>query len=67
MNPMLDDVLAPFLQESVLLSRPVIAELNQSLEPGLSPELLAAFISFLSATSDVCKASACWDRFSPAR
>ncbi len=55
-NPMLDDVLAPFLQESVLLSRPVIAELNQSFESGLSPELLAAFISFLSVTSDVCKA-----------
>ena len=55
-NPMLDDVLAPFLQESVLLSAPVIAEENQTLAAGLSPELLAAFISFLFSTGDVCKA-----------
>ena len=55
-NPMLDDVLSPYLQKSVLLSEPVPAELNQSMAAGLSPELLAAYISFLSATSDVCKA-----------
>ena len=44
LNPMLDDVLAPFLREAVLLSEPVTMELNQTVASSLSPELLAAFI-----------------------
>lgn len=56
LNPMLEDVLAPFISRSVLLVPPTLAETNQSVADGLSPELLAAFISFLYATPDVCKA-----------
>ena len=55
-NPMLEDVLAPFISRSVLLAPPVLAELNQSVAGGFSQELIAAFISFLYTTPDVCKA-----------
>lgn len=55
-NPMLDDVLSPFLDERVLLAAPSLAELNQTVSASLSPELLAAFVSFLHTTGDVCKA-----------
>ena len=55
-NPMLDDVLEPFLRESVLFTPPMVAELSQTVSAGLSPELLAAYCSFLYAAADVCKA-----------
>ncbi|MDE5797478.1 MAG: hypothetical protein K2H73_00405, partial [Treponemataceae bacterium] len=55
-NPMLEDVLLPFLRQSVLFSPPVVAESETVRGATVSPELLAAYCSFLSVTGDVCKA-----------
>ncbi|MDE7228425.1 MAG: helicase-associated domain-containing protein [Treponemataceae bacterium] len=55
-NPMLEDVLLPFLRRSVLFSPPVVAELETVRGATVSPELLAAYCSFLLVTGDVCKA-----------
>ncbi|MDE7139870.1 MAG: hypothetical protein K2O09_03835, partial [Treponemataceae bacterium] len=55
-NPMLEDVLLPFLRQSVLFSPPVVAESESVRGAAVSPELLAAYCSFLLVTGDVCKA-----------
>ena len=57
-NPMLDDVLEPFMSRSVLLAENASkkTEHKKNTVMPLSPELIAAFVSYLFEDSGVCKA-----------
>ena len=55
-NPMLEDVLQPFLTRSALFPPAVCQEPNSLQPQPVSPELLAAFVSFVFSNPDLCKA-----------
>ena len=55
-NPMLEDVLQPFLTPSALFPPAVCQEPNSQQPQPVSPELLAAFVSFVFSNPDLCKA-----------
>ncbi len=54
-NPMLDDILEPLTPLSSILEEPVYAEKNFDASSNLTPELLAAFVSFIQTSPDLCK------------
>jgi hypothetical protein len=54
-NPMLEDILAPFLSLDILLPKPVSVIPAKTVSPILSPELIAAFFSYLSSDGCLCK------------
>lgn len=56
LNPHLEDELEPYTKQSVLLESPEYAELSYETPKSLSPELVAAFISFVNKNKDLCKA-----------
>lgn len=56
LNPHLEQDLEPFTKHSVLLQNPELAEASYELPSQLTPELIAAFISFIHKTPDLCKA-----------
>lgn len=56
LNPHLEDDLEPYTKQSVLLENPEYAELCYKAPSSLSPELIAAFISFIHKNRDLCKA-----------
>jgi len=56
MNPLLDDVLQPFVDSTRLLPPAVYAERFGSVPCFLSPQLIVSFLAFIAATPDVCKA-----------
>jgi len=55
-NPMLEDVLAPYITIEKILYKPEIAKVNFDVNTALSPELIASFISFVNKNRDLCKA-----------
>lgn len=56
LNPTLEDTLIPLLNNSILLPLPEKVESVESSFAKLSPELIAAFASFISKNPDLCKA-----------
>ena len=55
-NPHLEEDLAPYTKQSVLLEPPEYAGISYEAPASLSPELIAAFISFIHKNRDLCKA-----------
>ena len=55
-NPHLEEDLAPYTKQSVLLENPEYAQIFYGTQQSLSPELIAAFISFIHKNQDLCKA-----------
>ena len=56
LNPHLEDDLEPYTKQSVLLENPEYAQVCYQTPPSLSPDLIAAFISFIHKNRDLCKA-----------
>ncbi|MBO6219140.1 MAG: helicase-associated domain-containing protein [Treponema sp.] len=56
LNPHLEDDLEPYTKQTVLLENPDYAELSYETPSMLSPELIAAFVSFINKNQDLCKA-----------
>lgn len=54
-NPMLEDILQPFLKREVLLPPSCLAKRNDGVTDLLSGELIASFISFVYSNPDFCK------------
>ena len=54
-NPMLEETLRPYINRSVLLTPAVLTAAPSQPAQALTPELLAAYCSFLYETPDVCK------------
>lgn len=55
-TPHLEEDLEPYAKQSVLLEPPEYAGLSYEPPSELSPELIAAFISFIHKNQDLCKA-----------
>ncbi|WP_296328566.1 helicase-associated domain-containing protein [uncultured Treponema sp.] len=55
-NPHLEEDLEPYTKQSVLLESPEYAGLSYEEPASLSPELIAAYISFIHKNHDLCKA-----------
>ena len=55
-NPHLEADLEPYTKQSVLLESPEYARISYEAPACLSPELIAAFISFIHKNRDLCKA-----------
>ena len=55
-NPHLEEDLEPYTKQSVLLESPEYAGLSYEAPASLSPELIAAYISFIHKNPDLCKA-----------
>ena len=56
LNPHIEDDLEPYTKQTVLLENPEYAELSYETPSALSPELIAAYISFIHKNRDLCKA-----------
>lgn len=54
-NPLLEESLKPFLNLSNLLPKAEYAERTDMQQPGLTPLLIASFLSFIASNPDVCK------------
>lgn len=54
-NPMLEETLRPYLTKAALFPPAYLAEPKQTLSQPVSPELLAAFVSFTLSNPDLCK------------
>ncbi len=55
LNPHLEEDLEPYTKQSVLLEYPEYARLSYETPSGLTPLLLAAFISYINKNPDICK------------
>lgn len=56
LNPHLEDDLAPYTKQSVLLEPPEYAQLSYETPSVLSAELIAAYVAFIHKNRDLCKA-----------
>jgi hypothetical protein len=55
-NPLLEDILKPYISVRQLLQKPVYAEYEEKIKDPLSVQMLGAFISYIAAHPDLCKA-----------
>jgi hypothetical protein len=55
-NPLLEDVLAPYISIGCVLPAAVCAVRDDNISSGLSPEFIAAFVSYIMEKPELCKA-----------
>ncbi len=58
-NPLLEEVLLPLIPIELLLPKPAVPATRNSEAALLTPQLLAAFVSYILMHPDLCKADGC--------